>query len=59
MKNRKLVIVGGEQTMLVSHLSLFSYIDDDKVVGTPFHALYVIDNVVKKNISSMTSLKDA
>lgn len=59
VKNGKLVIMGGERTTLVSHLSSFSYIDADKVVGTLFQALSVIGNVVKKNWSSMTSLKDA
>ncbi|XP_050909005.1 uncharacterized protein LOC127122761 [Lathyrus oleraceus] len=59
MKNGKLVVMGGEQVMLVSHLSSFSYIDVDEVVGTPFQALSVDDNVVKKNGASMTSLKDA
>ena len=34
VKNGKLVIVGGEQAMLVSHLSSFSYIDADKAEGT-------------------------
>lgn len=53
------MIVGGEQAMLVSHLSLFSYIDKDEVMGTPFQALSVDDNAVKKNGASMTSLKDA
>lgn len=59
MKNVKLVIVVGGQAMLVSHLSLFSYIDANESVGTPFQSLYVDDNVVKKNGASMTSLKDA
>lgn len=45
--------------MLVSHLSSFSYIDVDEATGTPFQAFSVVDNVVKKNEASMTSLKDA
>lgn len=57
MKNRKLVIMGGEKAMLVSHLSSFSYIDADEAMGTPFQALFVDDNVVKMNGDSMTSLK--
>lgn len=28
-------------------------------MGTPFQALYVVDNAVKKSGASMTSLKDA
>ncbi|XP_050896675.1 uncharacterized protein LOC127103462 [Lathyrus oleraceus] len=59
MKNGKLVIVGGEHAMLVSHLSSFSYIDADEVVGTLFQAFSIVDNIIKKNGSSMTSLKDA
>ena len=44
--------------MLVSHLSSFSYIDADEAEGTSFQALSV-DNIVKKNKESMSSLKDA
>lgn len=44
--------------MLASHLSSFSYIDAVGAVGTPFQALFVDDIVVKKNVASMTSLKD-
>lgn len=58
VKNGNLVIVGGEQTMLVSHLFSFSYIDADEVVGNPFQDLSVDRNVVKENGASMTSLKD-
>ncbi|KAI5402338.1 hypothetical protein KIW84_050085 [Lathyrus oleraceus] len=35
-KNGKLVIVGVEKVMLVSHLSSFSYGEADDEVGTPF-----------------------
>lgn len=59
VKNGKLVIVGGEQAMLVSHLSSFLYIDVDKVVGMSFQALYVDDIASRKNVESMASLKDA
>jgi hypothetical protein len=59
VKNGKLVIVGGEQAMLVSHLSSFSYIDADEAVGTPFQALSVVNNAAKKNGMPMSSLKDA
>ncbi|XP_050919124.1 uncharacterized protein LOC127136630 [Lathyrus oleraceus] len=58
MKNGKLVIVGGKQAMLVSHLSSFSYIDADEAEGTPFQALFVDDISSRKNGESMTSLKD-
>ncbi|XP_050890962.1 uncharacterized protein LOC127096434 [Lathyrus oleraceus] len=59
VKNEKLVIVGGEHAMLVSHLSSFSYIGADEAMVTPFQALSTVDNAVKKNGESMTSLKDA
>lgn len=36
VKNRKLVIMGGEQAMLVSYLSSFSYIDADEADETSF-----------------------
>jgi hypothetical protein len=36
VKNKKLVVVGGEKALLVSHLSSFSYIDAEDEVGTPF-----------------------
>lgn len=59
VKNGKLVIVGGNQAMLVSHLSSFLYIDSNEVVETPFQALSVDDIAARKNGESMTSLKDA
>ncbi|KAI5428056.1 hypothetical protein KIW84_033173 [Lathyrus oleraceus] len=36
VKNGKLVIVGGEKALLVSHLSSFSYVEAQDEVGTPF-----------------------
>ncbi|KAI5434398.1 hypothetical protein KIW84_021296 [Lathyrus oleraceus] len=39
VKNKKLVVVGGEKALLISHLSSFSYIDVEDEVGTPFQAL--------------------
>jgi len=36
VKITKLVVVGGEKALLVSHLSSFSYIDVEDEVGTPF-----------------------
>ncbi|KAI5396975.1 hypothetical protein KIW84_062973 [Lathyrus oleraceus] len=36
MKNGKLVIVGGEKALLVSHLSSFSYVEAEDEVGTLF-----------------------
>ena len=34
VRNGKLVTIGGEQAMVVSHLSYFSYIDVDEAIGT-------------------------
>lgn len=59
VKNGKLVIVDGEKTLLVSHLSSFRYIDAKEAVGTQFQVLSVIENTVKKNGSSISSLRDA
>lgn len=61
VKNGKLVIMGGEQAMLVSHLSLFLYIDADEVEGTSFQdlSLSVDDIASRKNEESMASLRDA
>jgi hypothetical protein len=36
VKNGKLVIVGGEKALLVSHLSSFSYVEAKDEIGTPF-----------------------
>ncbi|KAI5409968.1 hypothetical protein KIW84_055435 [Lathyrus oleraceus] len=36
VKNGKLVIVGGEKALLLSHLSYFSYVEAEDEVGTPF-----------------------
>ncbi|KAI5440493.1 hypothetical protein KIW84_010101 [Lathyrus oleraceus] len=41
VKNGKLVIVGGEKALLVSHLSSFSYVEAEDKVGTPFEALSI------------------
>lgn len=52
------IIVEGEQAMLVSHLSSFSIVEvDEAVVGTQFQAL-CIDNV-QRNEDYIASLKDA
>ncbi|KAI5418318.1 hypothetical protein KIW84_042818 [Lathyrus oleraceus] len=58
VKNKKLVVVGGEKTLLVSHLSFFSYIDAEDEVGTPFQALSIAEPI-KKGASSFASYKDA
>ncbi|KAI5428794.1 hypothetical protein KIW84_033702 [Lathyrus oleraceus] len=49
VNNGKLVIVGGEHAMLVSHLSSFSYIDADEADGTLFQDLSIDNIVIKKS----------
>ena len=58
VKNKKLVVVGGEKALLVSHLSSFSYIDAEDEVGTQFQALS-IDKPIEKKSPSFTSYRDA
>ena len=58
MKNKKLVVVGGEKALLVSHLSSFSYIDAEDEVGTSFQALSIAEPS-KKGTSSFASYNDA
>ncbi|KAI5425655.1 hypothetical protein KIW84_031466 [Lathyrus oleraceus] len=58
VKNKKLVVVGGEKALLVSHLSSFSYIDVEDEVGTPFQALSIAEPVEKRT-PSIASYKDA
>ena len=41
VKNKKLVVIGGEKDLLVSHLSSISYIDAKDEIGTPFQALSI------------------
>ena len=53
-----MVIINGEQALLISHLSSFSIVKADEVAfGTQFQALS-IDNI-RGNENSMVSLKDA
>ena len=58
VKNKKLVVVGGERALLVSHLSSFSYIDAEVEVGTPFQALSIAEPIEKRT-PSFASYKDA
>ena len=54
----KVVIINGEQALLISHLSSFSIVEaGEVVVGTQFQALS-IDNI-RKNDNSVVYLKDA
>ncbi|KAI5400399.1 hypothetical protein KIW84_065331 [Lathyrus oleraceus] len=57
VKNGKMVIVGGEKTLLVSHLSSFSYVEAEDEVGTLFQALSI--DAEKRVGAPMSSLKDA
>ncbi|KAI5418536.1 hypothetical protein KIW84_042967 [Lathyrus oleraceus] len=57
VKNGKLIIVGGEKELLVSHLSSFTYVEAEEAVRTPFQALSIA-NEVQKTGASMSSLKD-
>ena len=59
VRHGKLVMIGGEQAMVVSHLSSFSFIDADEDVGTQFQALSVANNEVKKQGTSISSFEDA
>jgi hypothetical protein len=57
VKNGKLVIVGGEKALLVSHLSSFSYVEAKDEVGTLFQTLSITTE--KRVGEPMSSLKDA
>jgi hypothetical protein len=59
VKNGKLITVEGEQALLVSHLSTFSFIGADDVDGSQFQRLSLDDKNTKKNGTIMSSLKDA
>ncbi|KAI5444932.1 hypothetical protein KIW84_013274 [Lathyrus oleraceus] len=58
VKNKKLVVIGGEKALFVSHLSSFSYIDVEDEVGTPFQALSIAEPS-RKGPSSFASCNDA
>ncbi|GAU43337.1 hypothetical protein TSUD_398820 [Trifolium subterraneum] len=55
----KLVIVNGEEALLVSHLSAFSYIGADVEDGTAFQGLSVEEGSSEKAKEPMKSVKDA
>ena len=58
IREGKVVIINGEQALLISHLSSFSIVEaNEAAVGTQFQALS-IDNI-RGNENSMVSLKDA
>ena len=57
VKNGKLVIVGGEKALLVSHLSSFSYVEAEDEIGTMFQALSIAEE--KRVGAPMSSFRDA
>jgi hypothetical protein len=58
VKNGKLVTICGEKTLVMSHLSSFSYLEPEEAVGTQLQALSLIDKDVKRGVS-IPSFKDA
>ena len=58
VKNKKLVVIGGEKALLARHLSSFSYIDIEDEVGTPFQDLSIAEPS-RKGLSSFVSYNDA
>src|ERR1051325_1807266 len=56
--NGKLVTIIGEQDLLVSHLSTFSFITADDVEGTQFQGLSLEGESTRKNRSSISSYKE-
>ena len=58
MRKGKVVIINGEQALLISHLSSFSIVEaDETAIGTQFQALSI--DYIRGNDNSMVSLKDA
>jgi hypothetical protein len=59
VREEKLVIVNGEEALLVSHLSAFSFISADGSDGTSFQGLSIEEKGPNKTETAMASLKDA
>ncbi|GAU31738.1 hypothetical protein TSUD_146250 [Trifolium subterraneum] len=59
VREGKLVIVNGEEALLVSHLSAFSYIGADVEDGTTFQGLSIEEGSSEKAKAPMKSVKDA
>jgi hypothetical protein len=59
VREGKLVIVNGEEALLVSHLSAFSFISAEGLDGTSFQGLSIEEKGPNKTETSMASLKDA
>ncbi|GAU23956.1 hypothetical protein TSUD_183550 [Trifolium subterraneum] len=58
VREGKLVIVNGEEALLVSHLSTFSYIGADVEDGTAFQGLSIEEGSSEKAKAPMKSMKD-
>ncbi|GAU50475.1 hypothetical protein TSUD_409600 [Trifolium subterraneum] len=59
VREGKLVFVNGEEALLVSHLSAFSYIGADVEDGTAFQGLSIEERSSEKAKTPMKSVKDA
>ncbi|XP_050897131.1 uncharacterized protein LOC127103946 [Lathyrus oleraceus] len=59
VRNGKLVTVCGEEALVVSHISLFYFVDAEDEVGTQFHTLSIADKDVQDNGASIHSFNDA
>ena len=59
VRNGRLVIVSGEEALLVSHLSAFSFIGADETKGTSFQGLTVENKEPEKNEVSFATWKSA
>lgn len=55
VKNEKLVTVCGEKILVVSHLSSFSYLGPEEVVGTQFQTLSLIEKMSREEYPSLHS----
>jgi len=59
VKNGRLVTVNGEEALLVSHLSAFTFIGADHVEGTSFQGFAMETENTEKSGASISSLRDA
>lgn len=59
VRKGKLVTICGEEALLVSHLSSFSFVDVEDEIGTQFQNLSVADENVQENGASIRSFNDA
>jgi hypothetical protein len=59
VRKGKLVKVCREEALMVSHLSLFSFVDAEDEVGTQFQTLSITNKNVQENGASIRSFNDA